>query len=704
MTNNGQQQETINESSSTFFTIILKDNLIRPMALNIIVVLTGQSTYETWAIMMMTVWRTMGLYGLVVNGVKSILNAGKEEIRAYTVLLNAAIGTFLQVVHADILKVLLEKSDSHLMWTYLVTEYKRDTAYALVYQIGNLCQLFTSYDSAKPLFEFIQMFESEWYKLYRLARDSNEEYRQDFANFLLKDLVKRNFLLGFLSRYKKNVVDNSTTKTDLTFAAVKQRLLDIDFEETSHTALATGSLIRKKPALTRPSGIRKATICSYCRKHHPNANLNHKWYKCLKLEEFNGKKRKNNLEKEVRNKNFYLDTCASTHMCPYAERFSNLQACTGFVNSSSGELMEVWGKGTEILNCFIKNSTVNKFVMNNVLYVPKLQHPLFSWRKERANGFTLLKNRDSLCILKNNVTYVETNFNGALPTIKVVLVRNHENAFMTSEIWHKALCHSAPLSIEKAEKLTESNVIPKCPKDFHYEACELSKSTRKKPDKNETDLDFARRIRYSYYRLSPHHQDSLASRETFNDNLEQYLPSSLLHLENKRDKVPLATLIEELVRNRSLLPSISNPIFEDRTVNAVKELNDHCYKCGKSGHWAQNCWENREKYGVYKKFEGVQTTKPTEIKLPVRQYTENRLRTGLKRFLNRQSGTRTDVSKSNISFPHVRSQQKNKAYPIDELEDSEVDKSPAERLGDSDSDSDEGLDIVLSNLLNDNSQ
>ncbi|POS82919.1 hypothetical protein EPUL_004798 [Erysiphe pulchra] len=245
-------------------------------------------------------------------------------------------------------------------------------------------------------------------------------------------------------------------------------------------------------------------------------------------------------------------------------------------------------------------------------------------------------------------------------------------------------------------------------KSNHKLYCPMTSFARLKPDKNKTDLDFARRIRYSYYRLLPHLQDSLASRETFNDILEQYLLSSLLHLENKRDKVPLATLIEELIRvnklqyqkvkfksdmeNRSLLPSISNPIFEDRTINAVKELNDHCYKCGKI-----------EKNMVYiKKFEHVQTTKPTENKLPVRQYTENRLQTGLKRFLNRHLGTRTDVSKSNNSFPHVRSRQKNKAYPIDELENSEVDKSPAERLGDSDDD--EELDILLSNLLNDNSQ
>ncbi|CAJ2645143.1 unnamed protein product [Trifolium pratense] len=238
MSSTPSQQESSDESS-TLFTVILKDNPIRQISLNNIVILTGQSTYETWAIMMITLWRTMGLYELVVDGIKPILNAGKEEIKAYTVLRNSAIGTFLQVVHADILKVLLEKSDPHLMWTYLVTEFKRDTAYALVYQLGNLCHLFTAYDATKTLSEFIQLFENEWYKLYRLARDSNEEYRQDFANFLQKDLVKRDFLLGFLSRYKKNIVDNLTTKTDLTFAVVKQRLLDIDYEETTHTALAT---------------------------------------------------------------------------------------------------------------------------------------------------------------------------------------------------------------------------------------------------------------------------------------------------------------------------------------------------------------------------------------------------------------------------------------------------------------------------------
>lgn len=54
---------------------------------------------------------------------------------------------------------------------------------------------------------------------------------------------------------------------------------------------------------------------------------------------------------------------------------------------------------------------------------------------------------------KNNVVCVETNFNCPLSIIKEVLVRNHENVFMTYEFWYKAFSHFALSFIEKIEKL-----------------------------------------------------------------------------------------------------------------------------------------------------------------------------------------------------------------------------------------------------------
>ncbi|KAI0992692.1 hypothetical protein K3495_g15493 [Podosphaera aphanis] len=92
-----------------------------------------------------------------------------------------------------------------------------------------------------PIAGFIQKFEAEWFQLFRLARDSTDSYRQEFAVFLGNDKAKRDFLLGMLSRHCKNIVDNLTTKDDLSFTDVKQRLLDCDYESTN-SALLTREL------------------------------------------------------------------------------------------------------------------------------------------------------------------------------------------------------------------------------------------------------------------------------------------------------------------------------------------------------------------------------------------------------------------------------------------------------------------------------
>ena len=152
------------ENEENFFITILMEYPIRTAPLTNVVILTGQATYETWAIFMMTIWKTLGLYELVVEGRKPVKSAIKEEIRAYTVLYNSAIGVILQVVCSDILKVILEQIDPHLMWKYVTVEYKRDNAYALVYQLGSLCQLYTTYNSSETLSHFIMQFETEWNK------------------------------------------------------------------------------------------------------------------------------------------------------------------------------------------------------------------------------------------------------------------------------------------------------------------------------------------------------------------------------------------------------------------------------------------------------------------------------------------------------------------------------------------------------------
>ena len=110
--------------------------------------------------------------------------------------------------------------------------------------------------------------------------------------------------------------------------------------------------------------------------------------------------------------------------------------------------MEVEGKGTVILNYGLKNGNVRKFIMHNVLNIPNLNHALFSWKEERKNGYTLFDNGSNLCLVKNDDICLETDFNGPLPIIVEKFPCKRENAFMTYEFWHKALCHSAP-SVER---------------------------------------------------------------------------------------------------------------------------------------------------------------------------------------------------------------------------------------------------------------
>ncbi|RKF53342.1 hypothetical protein OnM2_106034, partial [Erysiphe neolycopersici] len=57
-----------------------------------------------------------------------------EEIDAYNSLNDCALGIFIQVIHGDILKCVIEMEITNEIWLHLKTLYHRDTAFALVHQ------------------------------------------------------------------------------------------------------------------------------------------------------------------------------------------------------------------------------------------------------------------------------------------------------------------------------------------------------------------------------------------------------------------------------------------------------------------------------------------------------------------------------------------------------------------------------------------
>ncbi|KAI0993409.1 hypothetical protein K3495_g14775, partial [Podosphaera aphanis] len=307
---------------------------------------------------------------------------------------------------------------------------------------------------------------------------------------------KRDFLLGFLSRHRKNIVDNLTTKDELTFTEVKQRLLDIDYDTPQHSALVTRSSGVKKPAkLTKAANVSKSQPkeCTYCKKLHPRVAAGHFWTECQRLKQFKQNEAKgktpteeahmtHRAEENVSKTLFYFDTCATAHMCPHPDRFEFIDACSGLVKSSSGGNMEVVGKGSVLLGCKLSDGTISSFLLKNVLYVPQLELPLFSWKKERLNGLKLYDNGNIMCLQKHDKTVIEAHFNGSLPSIPEVDLTDINIACSTYEFWHEALCHSAPSSVSKTKgMILNSELIPDCPANFHCQACSLSKSKHHTP-------------------------------------------------------------------------------------------------------------------------------------------------------------------------------------------------------------------------------
>jgi hypothetical protein len=160
-------------------------------------------------------------YAVVVDGVVPGEGADATEIDAYDHLCHTSLTIFIQVVTQDILEKIVELEIPNLMWTWLHTEYYRDSAYVLVAQIMNLVFLPTLY-SGNNLSEFISKFESRWLHITKHSKGSSDSYRTTFASFLWEDKAKREFLMGFLVKHHKNVIDNLTTQDSLWYADVKQ--------------------------------------------------------------------------------------------------------------------------------------------------------------------------------------------------------------------------------------------------------------------------------------------------------------------------------------------------------------------------------------------------------------------------------------------------------------------------------------------------
>ena len=203
----------------------------------------------------------------------------------------------MQVLSKPILKKVSKYETPHSIWTYLHNAYYVNNAFSYIQQWNNFTTIAANFDPTRPIHEFIDLFETEWERLYaQSASGPANSYRQALRTFLAFDEAKRDFLLAALIQFYPNPVDNLSTKDNLTYAELKSRLHSLaanhQVPAIRDAALTTTKLpafkkrkrdLNSSAKVSTSSGKSDTKWCTYCKKHKKTPFEGHRCpeYRCL---------------------------------------------------------------------------------------------------------------------------------------------------------------------------------------------------------------------------------------------------------------------------------------------------------------------------------------------------------------------------------------------------------------------------------------
>ena len=478
-------------------------------------ILTGHENYDDWASSMTIVFTAMDCKEMIIDGMTPTSNATAKAKTNFRYLYNQALLLLIQSVSKPILRVIAKKRDPHEIWKYLKSTYYRDSPFSFVNQILNFTRLSYAYDPTKPVKAFIDRFEIEWEKLETLAKSEVDDYRIAFHTFLTNDKAKRDFFLAFIKTHHKNVVDNLTTKEDLSYSDVITRLHEMDDGDdvdVPDVALKTTTTKHGKKKAYKSDNSDKPKEsdkkdCTYCRKHSPGRSSGHTWQDCRKLKADREKKTEDaKVMKEDTVSNpissalhttqsptqsptsWIFDTAASSHMTPLKDHFERLRPHRRTVRTGDSTPLIAEGIGSLTIDAILPDGSTNRVRINDVLYVPSLCCSLFSWRAVCKKGVKMVAEGRKIELWRQNDMILEAEMNGNLFHIReknvdiaLATTATAPTSTMTFDHWHAALGHAAPTAMRRTDLYADGHLIPTPSTSFHCEACTLAKSTHKVP-------------------------------------------------------------------------------------------------------------------------------------------------------------------------------------------------------------------------------
>ena len=230
--------------------------------------LRGIDNYETWSCQVALVLFAIGAKSLVLTGVTP---DGMSADVAHNLMQHALL-VIIQLVSEPIMAQIASFSNAHEMWVYLKENFYADTYFSFVHQMQRIFSLQDSFDLNLPIGTFITNFEREWARLHLLCSGTSR-YRQLMKQVLDQDEAKRDWMLAALVSHHPNLVDNMTTKDNLTFAQLKVRLhsLSSNVDRRAGSALVANHRgkgrrpDRKRKFNDRSSPTTSATSCTWCK-------------------------------------------------------------------------------------------------------------------------------------------------------------------------------------------------------------------------------------------------------------------------------------------------------------------------------------------------------------------------------------------------------------------------------------------------------
>jgi len=445
------------------------------------------------------VFCAMGTYSIVIDGAQLAAYALNSEKEAYNTMSQSTFLVLIQVLSKPILKKVTKYRTPHEIWCYLKQTYHVDSAFSFIHQMYAVCNMSQTFSTTQFINEFVDKFETEWERLHQLTGSAGSPHRRSLRQFLDYDESKRDFLLTALVQHYPNPIDNLCTKDNLTYVELKSRLFMLS--NNNHHQLTTNQLkndsalvtrtakrSNKSASYTAPAKETDTKWCTYCKKHGMNYK-GHTWQICRRLKRVQEKKTipdTNNAAALITQAQAHpvvspsslytwkFDTCASSHMTSDIGKFCTLEPYHGTVTIGGDTLLQAEGIGTVIIYCLLPDNTVNSVHLTDVLYVPTLNHNLFSWNSFRSKGYRWEAGVSHIYLYHNTSLVLMTEFHGNLPYI--IEVRHHALiSFPKSYMyWHASLGHPSKLS---ETSYLDGDLIPKIPSDFECSTCIQAKST-----------------------------------------------------------------------------------------------------------------------------------------------------------------------------------------------------------------------------------